>query len=278
MIGWKHISPVAYLKKVKKMKTFRKLWKGFWEPLLRLPLVQWVVAALMAFAIWLVYFTCWKKVEGQGKAILRNCRKQPAIFVFWHGRSMMLSPIVRMYGVRGYAVASRHKDGRMMAKLQRIFGLKAIYGSTSEGGISVLRQGLRILRGPKSRVICMSPDGPSGPSLRVQDGAMYFAKMSGVPIVPVCFSSSGAWFQKRWDRYLIALPFSKITCKFGTPVYIDGKLGKKEFEAERKKLEAIMVKQLRELDAAFGLPQVEQDLNATDFKRNLREQRARKKK
>ncbi len=260
------------------MKTFRKLWKAFWEPLLRLPLIQWIIALLMAISIWFVYFTSWKKIEGQGKDVLRNCRKQPAIFVFWHGRSMMLSPIVSMYGVRGYAVASRHKDGRMMAKLQRLFGLRAIYGSTSEGGISVLRQGVRVLRGKKRRIICMSPDGPSGPSLRVQDGAMYFAKMSGVPIIPVCFSSSGFWLQKRWDRYLVALPFSKITVKVGEPIYIDSKLNKKDFEIERKKLEDILVKQLRDLDAEFGLPEIEQDLNATDYKKAMREARANKKK
>jgi lysophospholipid acyltransferase (LPLAT)-like uncharacterized protein len=227
----------------------------------------------MSIVIWFVYFTSWKKIEGKGREILRNCRKEPAIFVFWHGRSMMLSPIVRMYGVRGYAVASRHKDGRMMAKLQRTFGLRAIYGSTSDGGISVLRQGVRILRGDKYRIICMSPDGPSGPSLRVRDGAMYFAKMSGVPIIPVCFSASNSWFQNRWDKYLIALPFSKITCKLGEPIYIDSKLSKKEFEIARKNLEDIMIKQLRDLDSEFNLPKVEQDLNATDFKKNLKEKR-----
>lgn len=258
------------------MKTFRKLWKAFWEPLLRLPIIQWIVALIMAICIWFVYFTSFRKIEG--KEVLRWCRKNPVIFVFWHGRSMMLSPLVYMGGVRGYAVASRHKDGRMMAKLQRLFGLRAIYGSSSEGGISVLRQGVRILRNEKHKVICMSPDGPSGPSLRVQDGAMYFAKMTGVPIVPVCFSSSGAWFQKRWDRYLVATPFSKITCKMGQPIYIDSKISKKDFEIERKKLETIMVKQLRDLDAEFGLFQSEQDLKAGEFKKALREEKAALKK
>jgi lysophospholipid acyltransferase (LPLAT)-like uncharacterized protein len=261
--------------KVNEMKTFRKLWKAFWEPLLRLPLVQWALAVLMSLAIWFVYFTTWKKIKG--KEVLRNCRKKPAIFVFWHGRSMMLSPIVRRFGVRGYAVASRHKDGRMMAKLQRTFGLRAIYGSTSDGGISVLRQGVRILRGNKPRSICMSPDGPGGPSLRVQDGAMYFAKMSGAPIVPVCFSSSRAWFQKRWDRYLIALPFSRIICTLGKPVYIDSKINRKDFEAERKKLEDIMVKQLRDMDEEFGLFNVEQDLTSSEFKKAMRDKSKDKK-
>ena len=228
----------------------------------------------MALAIWFVYFTCRKKITGW--EIFKKYRRKPAIFVFWHGRSMMLSPIVCLGGMRAYAVASRHKDGRMMAKLQRLFGLKSIYGSTSDGGISVLRQGVRILRqGDYS--MCMSPDGPGGPSLRVQDGALYFAKMTGAPIIPVCYSASRAWFQDRWDRYLVALPFSVIKCKLAQPVFIDSKISPAEFEKVRKKIEDIRVQQVRELDGEFNLFQVEQDLKSREFKEKLRKEREKKK-
>ena len=255
-------------------QKFRKLWKAFWEPVLGLSFFQWIVAGLMALAIWFVYFTCRKRVTNW--ETFKKYRKKPAIFIFWHGRSMMLSPIVCLGGMRAYAVASRHKDGRMMAKLQRLFGLKSIYGSTSEGGISVLRQGVRILRqGDYS--MCMSPDGPGGPSLRVQDGALYFAKMTGAPIIPVCYSASHAWFQNRWDRYLVALPFSLITCKVGEPVFIDSKISADEFEAVRKKIENIMVRQVREMDGEFDLFKVEQDLTSVEFKNKLRAEREAKK-
>lgn len=251
--------------------TFRKLWKKFWQPILGLPIIQWVVAILMAGAIWFIYFTCIKKIKGY--EIFKEYRRRPAVFIFWHGRSMMLSPIICMGGMRGYAIASRHKDGRMMAKLQRLFGLRSIYGSTSEGGISVLRQGVRILRDGRYN-LCLSPDGPGGPSLRIQDGALYFAKMTGAPIIPVCYSCSHAWFQDRWDRYLVALPFSKITCNIEKPVFINPQATPAEFEAARKKIEDLMVRQVREMDAEFGLYPVEQDLNAHDFKQAKRERKA----
>lgn len=252
------------------MKTFRKIWKKFWQPILGLGIIQWIIVAIAAAVIWIVYFTCWRTINN--RAAFRKYRRKSAIFVFWHGRSMMLSPIVRMYGIRGYAVASRSKDGRMMAKLQRIFGLCTVYGSSTDGGISALRQGVRILRN-NSRTICMSPDGPSGPSLRVKDGALYFAKMSGAPIIPVCFSCSRPWFQNRWDRYLIARPFSRVVCHIGEPVFVDAKIDRVGFEKLRKKLERAMVAQVRKLDAEFTDFKVEQDQNATDFK-NAR--RARK--
>ncbi len=254
--------------------TFRKVWKGFWEPILRLPIFQWIIALLMAASIWFVYFT--SRLHIKNIEVFRKYRRKPAIFVFWHGRSMMLSPIVCMRGMRSYAVASRHKDGRMMAKLQNLFGLRSIYGSTSDGGISVLRQGVRVLR-QGGYSVCISPDGPGGPSLRVQDGALYFAKMSGAPIIPVCFSASRARLQKRWDRYLVALPFSKIICNVGNPVFIDRKATDEDFEAARKNLEDYMVRQMREMDKEFGLAPAEQDLTARRFKDAMRAEKAARK-
>ena len=254
-------------------KTFRRLWKGFWEPVLGLGFFQWVVAILFTIPIWFVYFTSIKKITNID--VFYKYRKKPAIFVFWHGRSMMLSPIICLGRMNAYAVASNHKDGRMMAKLQRLFGLRAIYGSSSKGGVSVLREGLRVLaRGNYG--ICMSPDGPGGPSLRVQDGALYFAKMSGAPIIPVCYSSSRVWIQKRWDRYLVALPFSRIYCKIGQPVFVDSKISADDFEKTRKNIETIMVKQLRDLDKEFGLFKVEQDMTADKFKKEMRANKEKK--
>lgn len=255
-------------------KTFRKLWKAFWEPILHLGIIQWIVAGFMAFAIWFVYFTSWKKITNYN--VFKQYRNKPAVFIFWHGRSMMLSPIICLGGMRGYAVASKHSDGRMMAKLQRLFGLKPIYGSTSDGGISVLRQGVRVLKDGRY-CMCISPDGPGGPSMRVQDGALYFAKMTGAPIIPVCFSASHAWFQKRWDRYLVALPFSVITCRIAEPVFIDKKISPQGFEKIRKNIENIMLDQVREMDAEFGTFQAEQDLTATEFKNKIRAERDAKK-
>ena len=255
------------------MKLFRKIWKKFWNPILRFPLFQWIIAAVMAALIWFVYFTCRKKIVNY--ETFKKYRHKPAIFAFWHGRSEMLSPIVCLGGMKSYAITSRHKDGRMMAKLQHLFGLRAIYGSSHNGGLSVLRDGVRVLR-KGDHSLCISPDGPGGPSLRVQEGALYFAKMTGAPIIPVCFSTNHAWLQNRWDRYLLVLPFSRIKCIVGEPVFVDSKISPAEFEAKRKELEDIMVKQLRDLDSEFNLYVVEQDLTSTEFKDAKRQGRAPK--
>ena len=256
-------------------KKFRKIWKKFWEPILGLGAVQWVVAILMSIPIWFVYFTSIKKVTNI-ETFYKYCKK-PAIFVVWHGRSMMFSPLVCLAGMRAYAIASQHKDGRMMAKIQHLFGLRAIYGSSHKGGVSVLREGLRILA-KGDHAICMSPDGPGGPSLRLKDGAMYFAKMSGAPIIPVCYSCSKPWFQDRWDRYLVALPFCRLSCNIGNPFFVPRNASPKEFEKIRKNIEDFMVQQMRELDAEFNLREIEQDLTAHEFKKAKRERKQKNKK
>ena len=50
-----------------------------------------------------------------------------------------------------------------------------------------------------------------------------------------------------------------------------------EVEKIRKGLEDFMVAQMRELDAEFGLPYIEQDLTSREYKRKKREAKAAKK-
>ena len=64
--------------------------------------------------------------------------------------------------------------------------------------------------------------------------------------------------------------FGTISCRIGKPIYVDSKLRGAEFEKKRIEIEEIMVKQLREMDAEFNLPEIERDLNATEYKRQAR--------
>ena len=248
-------------------KFFRKVWKGFWEPVLHNDIIQWIVVGVLAILTWFIFFTSRHKFTNTKS--LRNYRKNPVVFVFFHGRCAMLSPVIASARIKSYCVASRHKDGRMMARLQRLFGLRAIYGSTSDGAVAVLKQGVRVMK-DKNVSMCVPVDGPSGPSLRLQDGALYFARMTGAPIVPVCFSCSRPIYMDRWDKFMIPKLFGTISCWIGDPIYIDSKLRGEEFEQKRKEIEDLMIKQLRKLDKDFNLPEIEIDLNATDYKKRAR--------
>lgn len=253
----------------------KQMWKNFWRWFMGLDIVQWPVAIIFAILIWFVYVTCCTHV--QNKQVLNNFAKKGAIVVLWHGRSMMLAPVMAMYHMRTCSLVSKNKDGRMMGKILKLFGAtKTIRGTHFDGGVSALRQGVRLLR-KDNRSIVMCPDGPSGPSMRVKDGLLYYAKISGAPIIPVCFTCSRPWFQKRWDRYLVALPFSKIIVNVGKPIYVPAKMSDEEFAEQKRAIDKIMIRQLRNLDAMFNLFKVEENLNSDEFKANLRKQRMMKK-
>jgi lysophospholipid acyltransferase (LPLAT)-like uncharacterized protein len=245
-------------------KSLKKRFRRFFRFLYGWGVVQWLLAIVYYVLIWFVYFTSKKDISGYD--ILKKYRKNPAIFVFWHGRSMMLSPVIALARVRGYAIADPRRDGRAIARMERLFGLKTIYGSSDRGGVSVLKKGISVLNAG-GNCLALSPDGPVGPSMRFHDGALYFAKMTGAPIIPVCYSCSRPWFLNRWDRYLLTKPFSVIAGTVGKPIFIDRKTKIEDFEKIRKNLEDIMVKQAYDLDKRFTDFRVEQDLSAENFEK-----------
>ena len=248
-------------------KFLRKIWKAFWTPILQNSILQWVIVAIFAGLTWFIFFTSRHRFTNTKS--LKNYRKKPVVFVFFHGRCAMLSPVIRSARIKSYCVASRHKDGRIMARLQRLFGLHAIYGSTSDGAVAVLREGVRVMKS-ENVSMCVPVDGPSGPSMRVQDGALYFARMTGAPIVPCCFSCSRPLYMDRWDKFMVPKLFGTISCRIGEPIYIDSKLRGKEFEKKRAEIEELMVKQLREMDGEFKLPEIERGIHATQYKERSR--------
>jgi lysophospholipid acyltransferase (LPLAT)-like uncharacterized protein len=248
-------------------KVFRKVWKKFWTPILHNSVIQWTLVTILAGLTWFIFLT--SKHRFTNTETLKNYRKKPVVFVFFHGRCAMLSPVIKSAHIKSYCVASRHKDGRMMARLQRLFGLRAIYGSTSDGAVAVLREGVRVIH-EKNVSMCVPVDGPSGPSLHVQDGALYFARMTGAPIVPCCFSCSRPMYMDRWDKFMIPKLFGTISCRIGEPIYVDSKLKGEAFEQKRKDIEEIMIKQLREMDAEFNLPEIERGIHATEYKKHNR--------
>lgn len=249
-------------------KTIKKKFRRFFRFLYGWGVIQWIMAVIYYILIWGVYFTSKKQVEGL--EILRKYVRKPAIFVFWHGRTMMLSPVISLNRARGYIIADSRKDGRAIARMERLFGLRTIYGSSARGGVSVLKKGVSVLQNGKF-CLALSPDGPNGPSMRFHDGALYFAKMTGAPIIPVCYSVSRPWFLNRWDRYLIAKPFSVIAGNIGNPIFIDRKTTIEDFENIRKNLEDIMVKQAYDLDKRFTDFRVEQDLTAENFEQKTKQ-------
>jgi hypothetical protein len=160
-------------------------------------------------------------------ALLRAGR--PFIFAFWHGRMLMILPawraLLRELGVRTppqpYVMSSPHGDGRLMAAATARFGLRTIYGSSRKGGVKVLLEARKILRG--GDIIVITPDGPRGPRMRAQGGIVQLAQSAAVPIVPITFAAAaGQTVLGSWDRFVFVWPFARGILAFGAPLELAG--------------------------------------------------------
>lgn len=177
--------------------------------------VCWLIAGILK-ASWPTY-----RVEIRSEAAAHPYMDgaAPAIFCFWHGR-MLIFPSVKPRGRPMHALISQHRDGELIAKLIRHFGIDTVRGSSSRGGRAATRELLQMLHAGHN--ISITPDGPRGPFQKAQKGAVMLARMARLPIVPISFSARGHWRLKSWDRLMIPLPFTRVVIQVGAPIFTEG--------------------------------------------------------
>jgi lysophospholipid acyltransferase (LPLAT)-like uncharacterized protein len=107
------------------------------------------------------------------------------IFSFWHGRLLML-PFIKPEGPVTIMV-SRHRDGELISRLLKQFGIGSARGSTSRGGMAALKEIIRLAR--QGHSIGFTPDGPRGPRYVAQMGVIQAASATGLPIYPITYSA-----------------------------------------------------------------------------------------
>jgi lysophospholipid acyltransferase (LPLAT)-like uncharacterized protein len=156
--------------------------------------------------------------EGVEALAPRWAAGQPLIYAVWHGRILMIPWLTaRMRRTRGaravQVLASRSRDGEMVARWVSRFGLSAVRGSSSRGGAEALRALAASVRAGQD--VAVVPDGPRGPSECLQAGLVVLAAVTGAPIVPLGFAARPARRLGSWDRFLVPMPFARAAVVFG---------------------------------------------------------------
>lgn len=138
------------------------------------------------------------------------------ILVTWHGRTLICANVFKGRGL--WALISLSRDGELQNNIFGRFGFQIVRGSTGRGGV---RGALQMARKVKEGgVLAFTPDGPRGPTHRVQPGVILMAQKSGAPIVPLGVSVSSRWLIKSWDSYLIPKPFARAFMLLGDPIHV----------------------------------------------------------
>ena len=140
----------------------------------------------------------------------------PLIYAFWHAQ-LALMPWMQ-FRPPSVVPVSRSKDGEWTARLFERLDAETVRGSTSRGGAAALRGLVRAARAGKD--LAITPDGPKGPAGEVQPGAVWLARLSGRPLLPVAFAARPCLHVGSWDRMIVPLPFTRGTFEYGELLWI----------------------------------------------------------
>ena len=154
-------------------------------------------------------------------------------------------------------MASRSKDGEIIALWLERNGYRATRGSSSRGGGQALRELVRHVRAGGHAALTV--DGPRGPAREVQAGIVQLAKLTGGWILPITSSASRPRFLSSWDRYLLPMPFSRGVVAYGEPFPIPAGLPEEEAAA---RIGVALDAATSEADMAAGITPPGQELDA----------------
>ena len=148
---------------------------------------------------------------------------RPVIYAVWHGQILMVpwlnERLRASHGARPATVlVSRSRDGEIVARYLRSFGLDSVRGSTSRGGREAGRALVAAVR--HGRDIAVVPDGPRGPRGQLQPGIVTLAALTGAPIVPLAVAARPALRLRSWDAFMVPWPFARCAVVFGPPLAV----------------------------------------------------------
>ncbi len=134
----------------------------------------------------------------------------PTLFVLWHNRLFVAGHIARAFrgGRPLHALISSSRDGAWLTGFFATMGLKAVRGSSSQGGREAVTELIQVLRDGGDAGI--TPDGPRGPLYVAKPGALLVARRSGALIAMLGVNYEASWRLRSWDRFVLPRPFSRV--------------------------------------------------------------------
>jgi lysophospholipid acyltransferase (LPLAT)-like uncharacterized protein len=175
------------------------------------------LAYLLRAIVTLLYWTL--RVEVQGD---ENITKQhPCIIALWHNQLLLLAPILYKIILRKKlplaVLISKSRDGDIPSRFAETYKRVEVIRVGHKGRHSAMLEALEALK--ENKIIVLTPDGPRGPIYKAKPGVIYAAQKSKAPVIPMRWEASRCIRLKSWDRFCIPLPFSKVTCIFGKPIF-----------------------------------------------------------
>ncbi len=190
------------------------------------------------------------RIVGKEKAVKYICHSQGrAIYATWHQRMIFHARHIARDHIT--IMISQSRDGEYGARLAKLLGFKDVRGSSTRGGLKVIRELVKKVQGGERAGILA--DGPLGPARVAKMGPTIIARDSNAPLVPIVWGCDRGWVLNSWDRYLIPKPFARIAICYAEPLLVPKEIRGRQLEPYRALLEQRLNQATQWCDDYFGI-------------------------
>ncbi len=224
---------------------------------MNLKFVQVILALFLRGYMGLVRWTTRWQVEGLDVSVPLQESGEGFIACIWHSRFLMANAGWTKMSQKPHFLISKSRDGDLVATIAKFFGINVIRGSRrakykdkDKRGAGALREMIDVIN--NGDCVVMTPDGPRGPRMRMGEGPIRLAKLSGAPIGAYALSVSNNKVFGSWDRFMFPLPFGRGKMIFAGPVYVAKDANSADIEEARLGLEEILNQASQDCDRAMG--------------------------
>lgn len=209
--------------------------------------IRWTLVGVLGRALFWSWAKCSRiRVYGEDEYLKLRREGKPVIILIWHRKIFLAPYFFRKRGIM--PLVSPSQDGEIIAQIVDRWGYKVLRGSGSHSIAKAWQEMVKELE--RGGELIIVGDGPRGPDRVLKAGAIKLARETGACLVPFTYAASKTRSFNSWDKFLIFYPFSHVAAVYGKPISVDPAPGKEAQEAERQRVEGLM---LNLEDEAAGL-------------------------
>ncbi|NRA73864.1 MAG: lysophospholipid acyltransferase family protein [Rickettsiales bacterium] len=203
------------------MSTLKLIYKNF----IRKLLATQFVGFLAYLYILIVFLTSKKKTIYSQYFNTEKFHNTTSIYVFWHGR-MILMYFLRPKNKKTNIFISAHADGKIIGRVSKFFNVGVIWGSSNKNPTHSLKKIFTALN--QKECLAITPDGPRGPAFEINSNIVKIASKYNLCIIPVTSGMSKKKVFRSWDKFMLPLPFGKLSLIYGKPIKIPPQVTKEQ--------------------------------------------------
>jgi hypothetical protein len=213
-------------------------------------LAAWVAGWVLWIVLTLLFRSC--RVYSFGDDILERSLRENGnrvLGAIWHRNLLYIVYVFSRY--RAVIMASRSRDGEIIAQTLKRFRHLAPRGSRNDGGAKALLEMTRLIAAGNPGGLAL--DASTGPPYVAKPGIIRLAADSGAVIIPMSWWAEPCWRLKGWDMTIIPKPFSRIVFAYGEPLVVPVDVQGPQIEPYRAELERRLHRLTYQVDHWFPL-------------------------